>query len=150
MDTPSPPPPPPPRPGRALALLAAGLLTLVLGGAAAWWARPASRAGGDAAPVTSAPTGRLRSEVRLEAAGPGVARVLVDGKALGEITRAADGTVHGEALGRLAFQSRRLAGRDVELVRDPAVDVELALGVQRLLAAGAVAATLVEPDARRP
>lgn len=147
------PPSTAPRPdGRStLALLAAA--SIVIGGAlGAWWSstrRPHDH--GDVTAVTSgAIPGRPRAEVRLEAAGAGSARVVVDGAALGVITRGPDGTITGEALGRLAFQTRRLVVRDVELVRDPDVDVELALGVQRLLAAGGVNAPLADPAPRRP
>lgn len=142
------PPSPPSRPTGApsvsflVALLLVGAVALAAGGV--WWSSRPEPGDGPAAVTSSAPPAPQRSEVRLEAAGPHEARVLVDGQALGVIARAADGTIHGEALGRLAFQTRRLVRREVEVVRAPDADVELALAVQRLLAVGGVRATLVE------
>lgn len=140
------PPSPPSRPGRApsVALVVTLLLVGVVAVGGVWWSSRPDPGDGAAAVTSNAPVAPQRSEVRLEAAGPHEARVLVDGQALGVIARAADGTIHGEALGRLAFQTRRLVRREVEVVRAPDVDVELALAVQRLLAAGNVRAALVE------
>ncbi|MCO5169857.1 MAG: hypothetical protein M9894_26265 [Planctomycetes bacterium] len=99
------------------------------------------------APPPSAPPPRPSAEVRLVTVGPGAAQVIVDGDVLGTLTREEDGTIHGEAIGRLAFRTRRLAGRQVEVRRDPEVPLEIALGVQRLLVLGGVPTpVLAEPE----
>lgn len=126
-----------------VALLVAGL---GLAAAGAWWwsARREPPAGAVTAPHPE------RSEVRLEATAANAARVLVDGQALGVITREPDGKLVGEAMGRLAFQTRRLARREVVIVRGEGVEPALAVGVQNILAAGGVAAPLVEPEPTTP
>lgn len=74
--------------------------------------------------------------IRLEAAGPRLARVWLEQELLGRIALDAEGRHSGDAIGRIMSVSRLLGNRKVIVRPDPALPRELGQGVANLVRLG--------------
>lgn len=109
---------------RAVVLVA--LIAFAAGaGVWTWRAQPA--------PPVAAPADRSVLRLEVVPGEPRAARLVLDGEVLGGLARDAQGNMSGDSLIKLPLRSRRLGTRPVDIVRDPAIDPELALAAQRVL-----------------
>lgn len=125
----------------SVALLVAAVVLVALGATGWWWVSRGT-------PVAPPPLPAV-AYVDLTPVGPRTARVVVEGLDVGTLERNEEGVFQGIAQARLTVLSRRFVGRAVEIRRDPAVDLELAAYVQRLLTfGGARTCVIVEAPPR--